>query len=577
MPRAGTPVSSCSTIAAEPALAITLPTTTLCATKLAAEHLIEEYAAAFGLATVVNRCGVIAGPWQMGKVDQGVLAYWMLAHHFGGRSSTSASAAAASRCATSCTSRPVDLIDLQLQDPSVWAGVVVNVGGGRRALGLSLLEMTELCREITGKSSGRRAPQARAARRRPALRRATAGGSSRSPTGGPSDRARRYSPTSASGSRRTRTISGGSIDEGDARSDRHRLRRASSAPNRSRTSCDAGFDVVGIENDMRAALLRPVRVDGAERTAPAPHHVRERVPLARARHPRRRRRSTPSSRSTRRARARHAHGGAAVTRLGGQRSAHRLHRQRDRHAQPARGDAPAQPRRDVHLHLDQQGLRRPPELPAARRARDPLELPSRSPLLRRDRHDRCRSTAACTRCSARRRPRPTCSCRSTAATSTCRRSASAAAASPGPNHAGAQLHGFLSYLMRCTVTGDAVHGLRLRRQAGARQHPQRRPRRARSPRSTRARAPAPSTTSAAAARATARCSRRSRSASRSPARELDWELGRTRRASATTAGGSATSSAFRRDYPDWARRYDVEAILQGDPRANVERWTAVAG
>src|SRR5690242_16300956 len=25
----------------------------------------------------------------------------------------------------------------------------------------------------------------------------------------------------------------------------------------------------------------------------------------------------------------------------------------------------------------------------------------------------------------------------------------------GPNHAGAQLHGFLSYLMRCTVTGDA--------------------------------------------------------------------------------------------------------------------------
>ena len=25
----------------------------------------------------------------------------------------------------------------------------------------------------------------------------------------------------------------------------------------------------------------------------------------------------------------------------------------------------------------------------------------------------------------------------------------------GPNHAGTQLHGFLSYLMRCTITGDA--------------------------------------------------------------------------------------------------------------------------
>ena len=42
------------------------------------------------------------------------------------------------------------------------------------------------------------------------------------------------------------------------------------------------------------------------------------------------------------------------------------------------------------------------------------------------------------------------------------------AATPAP-----QLHGFLAYLMRCAMTGDAVHGLRLRGQAGARQHPQR--------------------------------------------------------------------------------------------------------
>ncbi|HEX5822751.1 MAG TPA: NAD-dependent epimerase/dehydratase family protein, partial [Solirubrobacterales bacterium] len=42
------------------------------ATKLAAELLIAEYADGFGLRAVVDRCGVIAGPWQMGKVDQGV-------------------------------------------------------------------------------------------------------------------------------------------------------------------------------------------------------------------------------------------------------------------------------------------------------------------------------------------------------------------------------------------------------------------------------------------------------------------------------------------------------------------------
>src|SRR5579884_2895108 len=53
------------------------------ATKLGAELLIEEYRETYGLRAVVNRCGVIAGPWQMGKVDQGVFAYWLLAHHFG--------------------------------------------------------------------------------------------------------------------------------------------------------------------------------------------------------------------------------------------------------------------------------------------------------------------------------------------------------------------------------------------------------------------------------------------------------------------------------------------------------------
>ncbi len=34
------------------------------------------------LRTVVDRCGVIAGPWQMGRVDQGVFTFWLLHHHF---------------------------------------------------------------------------------------------------------------------------------------------------------------------------------------------------------------------------------------------------------------------------------------------------------------------------------------------------------------------------------------------------------------------------------------------------------------------------------------------------------------
>ena len=54
------------------------------ATKLTSELLIEEYHSLKGMNTVINRCGVISGPWQMGKVDQGVLVLWLARHYFKG-------------------------------------------------------------------------------------------------------------------------------------------------------------------------------------------------------------------------------------------------------------------------------------------------------------------------------------------------------------------------------------------------------------------------------------------------------------------------------------------------------------
>jgi CDP-paratose 2-epimerase len=120
------------------------------ATKLAAELLIEEYRAAYGLRAVVNRCGVVAGPWQMGKVDQGVFTYWMLAHHFrwpldyvgfGGTGKQVRDLVHVEDL--------IELVDEQLVDQSRWDGVTANVGGGR-ACSLSLLETTALCEEITG-------------------------------------------------------------------------------------------------------------------------------------------------------------------------------------------------------------------------------------------------------------------------------------------------------------------------------------------------------------------------------------------------------------------------------------------
>src|SRR5581483_4411597 len=52
------------------------------ATKLACELLIAEYTEMFGLRAVINRCGVVSGPWQMGHAEQGVFAHWLIAHAF---------------------------------------------------------------------------------------------------------------------------------------------------------------------------------------------------------------------------------------------------------------------------------------------------------------------------------------------------------------------------------------------------------------------------------------------------------------------------------------------------------------
>ena len=120
-----------------------------------------------------------------------------------------------------------------------------------------------------------------------------------------------------------------------------------------------------------------------------------------------------------------------------------------------------------------------------------------------------------------------------------------------------------------------VHGVRLRRQAGARQHPLRRPRQRvpgvpRAPRARRR-----STTSAAGATRTARCSRRSSCASRSPGARWTTRSSTTT-ASATTAGGSRTSRRFAPITPSWELRYDIEQILREIHDHNVERWSIAA-
>ncbi len=122
------------------------------ATKLCSEMLIQEYGAMYGLRFLINRCGVLTGPWQMGKVDQGVFALWMAMHHFD---------RPLSYIGWGGTGKQVrdllhiddlaDLMDIQLGGMGALSGRTFNVGGGVES-SLSLRETTDLCREITGRT-----------------------------------------------------------------------------------------------------------------------------------------------------------------------------------------------------------------------------------------------------------------------------------------------------------------------------------------------------------------------------------------------------------------------------------------
>ncbi len=120
------------------------------ATKLASELLIEEYRAAYGLPAVINRCGVVAGPWQMGKVDQGFIALWAIRHLFGGSLSYTGFGGTGRQVRDVLHIADLfDLIETEIAGMARLSGRVFNVGGGAdRAV--SLAELTALCAARAG-------------------------------------------------------------------------------------------------------------------------------------------------------------------------------------------------------------------------------------------------------------------------------------------------------------------------------------------------------------------------------------------------------------------------------------------
>jgi CDP-paratose 2-epimerase len=121
------------------------------ASKLAGEQLIQEYVYSYGLRALIDRCGVLAGPWQMGKVDQGVVTLWVARHYFGRPLRYTGFGGRGKQVRDILHVRDLfDLLLLQLEAPGRWDGRVYNVGGGNE-VSVSLRELTALCVQETGK------------------------------------------------------------------------------------------------------------------------------------------------------------------------------------------------------------------------------------------------------------------------------------------------------------------------------------------------------------------------------------------------------------------------------------------
>jgi CDP-paratose 2-epimerase len=122
------------------------------ATKLASELLLQEYGAMYGLRFVINRLGVVTGPGQMGKQEQGVFALWMARHYLGGELTYRGWGGEGKQVRDLIHVQDVwHMLCAQLTHWDRVNGRIYNVGGGT-TVSLSLCETTRLCQDIVGRA-----------------------------------------------------------------------------------------------------------------------------------------------------------------------------------------------------------------------------------------------------------------------------------------------------------------------------------------------------------------------------------------------------------------------------------------
>lgn len=117
------------------------------ATKLASEYIIDEYVHMFKLDAIINRSGVIAGPGQFGKVDQGFMTLWAANYYFN-KPLTIFGNGKQVRDILNINDL-FDLIDLQIHSFELFNANRFNIGGGLFS-SISLLELDQMSKNLLG-------------------------------------------------------------------------------------------------------------------------------------------------------------------------------------------------------------------------------------------------------------------------------------------------------------------------------------------------------------------------------------------------------------------------------------------
>lgn len=118
-------------------------------TKLSSEKLIQEIFYKSNLKYIINRFGVIAGPWQFGKQDQGFVPLWVAKHLFKKKLSYIGFGGKGHQVRDVIHIDDVcNIIFLQIKKLKSINNNIFNIGGGAKN-SISLLGLTNKCKKLT--------------------------------------------------------------------------------------------------------------------------------------------------------------------------------------------------------------------------------------------------------------------------------------------------------------------------------------------------------------------------------------------------------------------------------------------